>query len=246
MRAQQAELGDRRGQRRCPASGSRGGAGPARSRVGSPEAAACAAARHGRRAAPRRARGPAARRRGRACARSRPRRGRAARRWRHGRARPETTMMGVSLTSRMRRQTVAPSMPGHGQVEQHEVGLVVAEAAQRLLAVVGGDDAMAGLAEQRAEGADHGRLVVHDEDLERLGPSRRPRAPCRGSSSPGPCVTGAPGAQRLEPSPASAQAASSAKRTRMVLSPARVPSCSCERRVVDGLGDGPGRPGLRQ
>ena len=46
--------------------------------------------------------------------------------------------------------------------------MLLIEAADRLPPVVGGDDPVPGAAEDRPDHADHRRLVVGDEDLERL------------------------------------------------------------------------------
>ena len=53
--------------------------------------------------------------------------------------------------------------PGHGQIEQHDVYRLGSEAAQRLFAVVRGNDPVTGLAQYRAERPDPRRLVVDDE-----------------------------------------------------------------------------------
>ena len=62
---------------------------------------------------------------------------------------------------------------GHGEVEDHEVGALGVVAAQRLVAVVGGAHPVADAADERRDGADHGRLVVDDEDPQ----AHRGRAP---------------------------------------------------------------------
>ena len=76
--------------------------------------------------------------------------------------------MGTSDSARIWRHTSAPSMPGIARSKQHGVDPVGTETAQRLFTVVRGHDAMAGLAEERAERADPGRLVVDDEDRQPL------------------------------------------------------------------------------
>ncbi len=60
-----------------------------------------------------------------------------------------------------------PIESGHRQVQDHQVRAVGVEAAQRLMAVVGGTDPMPDAADQRGDGTDHGRLVVDDQDAER-------------------------------------------------------------------------------
>jgi len=47
---------------------------------------------------------------------------------------------------------------------QHEIGAFLAEAAKGGIAVVGGNDAVTGAAYQGRDGADHGRLVVDDQN----------------------------------------------------------------------------------
>jgi hypothetical protein len=66
--------------------------------------------------------------------------------------------------ARSRRQTSAPSRPGMARSSSTTSIGDSAEAAQRLLAVVRGNDPMTGLAEQCAERADHRRLVVDDQN----------------------------------------------------------------------------------
>ena len=76
-------------------------------------------------------------------------------------------MIGVSDSARMMRTTSAPSRPRHGQVEQHDIDRIGAESAHRLVAVVGRDDAVAGLAQYGSERADPRRLVIDDEQRQR-------------------------------------------------------------------------------
>ena len=59
-----------------------------------------------------------------------------------------------------------PSGPGHGQVEQDEVRVLLAEALDGGQPVVGGDDLVALGADERGDGPDHRRVVVDDEDPE--------------------------------------------------------------------------------
>ena len=140
-------------------------------------------------------------------------------------------MIGVSLIVADAPADRGAVQAGHREVEQHQVGRVLAEPPQRLLAVVGGDDAVAGLAEQRAERADHRGLVVDDEDLERARvrrcrPGRVSALADRRSSRRAIASAGlAPGALRSGCRQRSRRS-SSANSTRTVLSPASVPSCS--------------------
>ena len=53
---------------------------------------------------------------------------------------------------------------GHGQVEQHDVGRFLAHAPDGGQAVVGGDDLVPLGAHEGGDGADHGRVVIDDED----------------------------------------------------------------------------------
>ena len=53
---------------------------------------------------------------------------------------------------------------GHREVEQHEVGPLLAEPLDGGQAVVGGDDLVALGADQRGDRADHRRVVVHHQD----------------------------------------------------------------------------------
>ena len=93
-----------------------------------------------------------------------------------------------------------------------------------LLAVVGGDDAMAGLAEERAQRTHHRRLIVHHEDLQGFARAPTIKLVARDLHPAYPRI----GTAERNDSNRSSQAsrrASSANSTRMVLSPARVPSC---------------------
>ena len=75
-------------------------------------------------------------------------------------------MMGVSLDLADAAADRGAVHARHRQVEQHQVGRLIAETSQRLLAIVCGDDAVTSLAQQGADRSDHGWLVVDHEDLE--------------------------------------------------------------------------------
>ena len=62
---------------------------------------------------------------------------------------------------------------GHRQVEQDQVGRLLAEPAHRRQPVVGGDHLVAVLADEGGDRADHGRVVVDDEDAERTDVGHR-------------------------------------------------------------------------
>ena len=55
---------------------------------------------------------------------------------------------------------------GHGQVEQDDVGRVLAHAPHGRQPVVGGDDLVALGAHEGGDGADHGRIVVDHQDAQ--------------------------------------------------------------------------------
>ena len=62
-----------------------------------------------------------------------------------------------------------PSGPGHREIEQDEVGRLLAEALDGGQPVVGGDDLVALGPDERGDRPDHRRVVVDDEDAERAG-----------------------------------------------------------------------------
>ena len=67
-----------------------------------------------------------------------------------------------------------PVEAGHRKIQDHQVRAVGVEAAQRFVAVVGRAHPVADAADQRGHGADHGRLIVDDQDAQRrLGAHRR-------------------------------------------------------------------------
>ena len=84
---------------------------------------------------------------------------------------PETMRIGAWPTARIWPATLNPSGPGHREVQQDEVGVLLAEALDGGQPVVGGDDLVALGADERGDGADHRRVVIDDEDPERAGSS---------------------------------------------------------------------------
>ena len=61
-------------------------------------------------------------------------------------------------------QKIPPVDLGHGQVEQHDVGIVQHEGAVALAAVAGQEDLVAVLPQRRGEHAAQREVVVDDED----------------------------------------------------------------------------------
>ena len=106
---------------------------------------------------------PAARSTARPCARSRRRPGRAAPRALIDRARPTDDDDRRVRFGADDADDLCAVEPRHGQIEQHDIDRLGAEAAQRLVAVVGRDDPVAGLAQHGAQRADPGRLVIDNE-----------------------------------------------------------------------------------
>ena len=82
---------------------------------------------------------------------------------------PDTMRIGAWPTARIWPATENPSGPGHRQVQQDEVRVLLAEALDRGQPVVGGDDLVALGPDERGDGADHGRVVIHDEDPQGAG-----------------------------------------------------------------------------
>ena len=65
-----------------------------------------------------------------------------------------------------------PVRPGHREVQQDEVRVLLAEALDGGQAVVGGDDLVTLGPDQRGDRADHGRVVIDDKDPEWTGAHR--------------------------------------------------------------------------
>ena len=80
-------------------------------------------------------------------------------------------------STRTRRMTSKPLMPGQPEVEQHEVERAVRDARERVLAAEHRRDDVVLRLERDAQGAQHGRLVVDEQDhgpLHGRPPAARP------------------------------------------------------------------------